>query len=143
MDSATDNNACTFRDILESAGFSQHVDVPNSRSGHTLDLIIDRNSCDLPSELAMDRQENCLLNHFETLCDLPSDHYAVICSLEITRPAATKKTLQYRDFKRIDKQKRREDLKSLFRPTLNLSLTNLMMPSARLSTNMRQRKPAL
>ena len=29
MDSATDHNACTFRDILESAGLHQHVDVPS------------------------------------------------------------------------------------------------------------------
>ena len=105
MDSSTDHNACTFRDILDSADLRQNVDVPTHCSGHTLDLVIDRNSCDLPSELAMDRQESCLLNHFETLSDLPSDDYAVICSLELPRPAATKKTLQYRNFKRIDKQK--------------------------------------
>ena len=93
MDSATDHNVCTFRDIVEFAGLRQHVDVPTHRSGHTLDLIIDRNSCDLPSEPAMNRQENCLLKHFETLSDLPSDHYAVICSLELLRHAATKKNL--------------------------------------------------
>ena len=112
MDSATDHNACTFRDILESSGLRQHVDVPTHRSGHTLYLIIDRNSCDLPSELAMDCQENCLLKHFETFSDLPSDHYVVICSLELPSPAASKKTLQYCNFKRTDKQKWREDNES-------------------------------
>ena len=105
MDSATDHSACTFKDILESAGLRQHVDVPTHRSGHTVDLIIDRNSCDVQSDLAIDRQENCLLKHFETLSDLPSDHYAVICSFQLPRPPATKKTLKYRDYKRIDKQK--------------------------------------
>ena len=91
MDSATDHSACTFRDILESAGLRQHVDVPTHRSGHTLDLIIDRNCCNLPSDLAIDRQENCLLKHFETLSDLPSDYYAVICSLQLPRPPAPRK----------------------------------------------------
>ena len=39
--SATDHNAYTFRDILESAGLHHHVNVPIHRNSYTLDLITD------------------------------------------------------------------------------------------------------
>ena len=77
MDVSTDTNANTFKDQLESAGLKQHVDGPTHRSGHTLDLIIDR-------------QEDKVFSSFSTLRDLPSDHYAVLCSVAFAKPALTK-----------------------------------------------------
>ena len=58
-------------------GLKQHVDGPTHPSGHTLDLIIDH-------------QEDKVLSSFSTLRDLPSDHYAVLCSVAFAQPAATK-----------------------------------------------------
>ena len=76
MDVSSDTNANAFKDQLESAGLKQHVDGPTHRSGHTLDLIIDH-------------QEDKVLASFSTLGDLPSDHYAVLCSVAFAQPAAT------------------------------------------------------
>lgn len=41
MDKDNGTNANAFKDILDSAGLTQHVTMPTHRAGHTLDLIID------------------------------------------------------------------------------------------------------
>ena len=77
MDVDTDTDANNFKDLLESAGFAQHVKGPTLRSGHTLDLIIDR-------------QNDTALSSFTTLMDLPSDHHAVLCSMAFAKPPVPK-----------------------------------------------------
>ena len=44
VDIPRDPNAIRFLDLLSSMGLDQHVDKPTHTSGHTLDLIITRNS---------------------------------------------------------------------------------------------------
>ena len=44
VDDSNDAYAVGFLDMLESMGFMQHVDVPTHEQGHTLDLVITRNS---------------------------------------------------------------------------------------------------
>ena len=39
---------------------------------------------------------------FETLSDLPSDHYGVVGSLNFPKPHCTTKTIQRRDLKRLE-----------------------------------------
>jgi hypothetical protein len=97
MDVSTDTNANTFKDQLESAGLKQHVDGPTHRSGHTLDLIIDR-------------QEDKVLSSFSTLRDLPSDHYAVLCSVAFAKPAATKSQYKQRRLRDMDLEALKEDI---------------------------------
>ena len=89
MDVPTDTSTSAFDDLLESAGLKQHVVGPTHRSGHTLDLIIDR-------------QDDTVLSSFTTLSDLPSDHYAVLCSVAFSKPAASKSQHKQRHLKDID-----------------------------------------
>jgi hypothetical protein len=79
----------SFKDLLESAGLIQRVTDPTYRSGNTLDLVIDR--C-----------ENTLLSSFSTITDLPSDHYAVVCSIGFAKPAVQKSQHKQRRHKDIN-----------------------------------------
>lgn len=75
MDKENDASVNVFRDLLESGGLEhcsnmlrQHVTVLTHRSGHTMDLNIDR-------------QEYTKLSEFCVLDDLPSDHICLIRSI--------------------------------------------------------------
>ena len=97
MESPGDCYAASFRDLLESAGLKQHVIGPTHRSGHTLDLIIDR-------------QEDQVLSEFSVLSDLPSDHSAVLCSVAFARPKASKSYFKQRRLGDIDMDTLKSDL---------------------------------
>ena len=80
MDKENDASVNVFKDLLESAGLEPDITVPTHRSGHTLDLIIDR-------------QEDTKLSEFCVLDDLPSDHSCLICSIAFAKPVASKSQL--------------------------------------------------
>jgi hypothetical protein len=89
MELQNDAHASTFRELLQSAGLRHHVTKTTHRSGHTLDLIIDR-------------QESKIISNVYTVTDLPSDHNAVLCSIALERPKASKSHFKYRKLKNID-----------------------------------------
>lgn len=115
MDVSDDTNASAFHDLLDSAGLKQHVTFPTHRCGHTLDLIIDR-------------QVDSVLSAFSARSDLPSDHYAVLCTVAFTRPRATKSQVVFRKFRDIDMEAWREDIldSDLHKPAVTLSNVNLL-----------------
>ncbi|XP_072044964.1 uncharacterized protein [Amphiura filiformis] len=76
-------------DILYSAGLKQHVTEPTHIRGHTLDLLITRDPQDSVSSVSVKR-------------DLPSDHYAVMCDILLSRPPATKRVIKSRQLRAID-----------------------------------------
>ena len=84
-------------DILESVGLKQHVNVPTHESGHTLDLIITRNC------------EDVVVNTPHATRFI-SDHAFVQCYLSCRRPTLEKKTISYRDLKKIDLDQFKVDL---------------------------------
>ena len=94
MESACYSTAAAFRDLLESAGLRQHV---THRSGHTLDLIIDRH-------------ENQILSGFSVLSDQPSDHSAVLCSVAFERPKASKSHFKQQRLRDIDLDALKSDI---------------------------------
>ena len=85
MDVSDNVNASAFRDLLESAGLKQHVSFPTHRCGHPLDLIIDR-------------QADNVLSAFFARSDLPSDHYAFLCTIAFQRSKTTKSQVVFRKF---------------------------------------------
>ena len=97
MDVSDNVNASAFRDLLESAGLKQHVSFPTHRCGHTLDLIIDR-------------QADNVLSAFSVRSDLPSDHYAVLCTIAFQRPKTTKSQVVFRKFCDMDMVAWKEDI---------------------------------
>ena len=71
VDDPNDSSARCFRELLESMSLTQHVNVLTHVEGHTLDLVITRNSDSL-------------------ICRAPftdftiSDHLPVVCSLRVS-----------------------------------------------------------
>ena len=92
-------NANVMKDLLESAGLEQHVHEPTHRRGHTLDLLITRTVDNLVSEV-------------EVIRGLPSDHYAVKCNVPFSRPGPVKKSVCYRELRKIDVEQFQQDIKS-------------------------------
>ncbi|XP_072043096.1 uncharacterized protein [Amphiura filiformis] len=97
MEDMSDRDASIFRDLLESSDLQQHVDQPTHRKGHTLDLVVSSKSDNLVSSVRVH-------NH------LPSDHYAVTCIADVSRPAISKHCFKVRDFKNIDFEQMRQDI---------------------------------
>ena len=73
---------------VDSLGFKQHVHEPTHRAGHTLDLLFTRDSDDI--------------DHVNLLSSLPSDHSALVATVNLTRPPNPKKEVSFRKFRSID-----------------------------------------
>ncbi|XP_072020366.1 uncharacterized protein [Amphiura filiformis] len=92
-----DREASLFLDLIDSAGLKQFVTVPTHIKGNTLDLIITRSTDNFVS--------NVSATNF-----LPSDHAAVLCSLDIVRPETTKMEIRIRKLRDIDLNTFRNDI---------------------------------
>jgi hypothetical protein len=98
MDNPSHPSTKKFMDTLYSFGLIQHVRQPTHKSGHTLDLLITRQSEAL-SDVSV----------YDTLI---SDHAAVLFKLKSKRPPLPKKELEYGKLKRIDMDKFAQDIRS-------------------------------
>jgi len=70
VDDLADSNAIQFLSILDHANLTQHVSFPTNRHSHTLDLVI--------------TSANSTLSPNVTSLPSPTDHFPIICSLNIT-----------------------------------------------------------
>ena len=98
MDEENDAAVNVFKDLLESACLKHHITIPTYRSGHTLDLIIDR-------------QEDTKLSEFCVLDDLPSDHSCLICSIAFAKPVASKSQYKQRRLRDVDMEAFKRDIR--------------------------------
>ncbi|KAJ8034276.1 hypothetical protein HOLleu_21042 [Holothuria leucospilota] len=83
VDIPNDREASCFMDLLDSAGFQQHVHVATHRAGHTLDLVISRRSSHTLKDIAV-------------FTGSPSDHHIVKCDVNISSPLPVKTTIRSR-----------------------------------------------
>ena len=74
---------------MGSVGLIPYINGPTHRSGHTLDLYIDR-------------QNVQMLSDFKIVSSMPSDHYAGICSIAFPRPRPTRKAVKQRQLRKIN-----------------------------------------
>ncbi|ELT91248.1 hypothetical protein CAPTEDRAFT_214477 [Capitella teleta] len=88
IDNAECTNSRNFMDLIHSYGLDQHVNTPTHRSGHTLDLAMTLRIDPHPHVTALDL----------TL----SDHYAIVCFIDIQTPTQTSQPITYRSLKKID-----------------------------------------
>ena len=91
VDDRTDRNARQFLDLLFMFGMKQHVQESTHRYGHTLDLLISRESENVLSDVAI----------------LPglSDHFAIQCNLLLRKPKAVRQSIVTRNLKLMDRAK--------------------------------------
>ena len=89
VDDSTNPDATRLLDLLDSMSLCQHVTQPTHELGHTIDLIITRESdsiiCDSP-----------ITDH------LFSDHLSVLTTLRATKPKIISRERIYRKIKSID-----------------------------------------
>ena len=97
MDSATDSNSVSFLNVISSLNLQQHVQFPTHTSGHTLDLVLTR------------ANDNFISNVSSTSY-LPSDHVAVICSMNIRKPKPIKVKIRTRKIQQINIEAFRQDI---------------------------------
>ena len=115
VDGTDDSDARRFRGLLDSMGLDQHVKVSTHISGHTLDLIITRNS-------------DQLLVSAPWADHLFSDHMPVHCNILVEKPSFKKSQISYRKLKSINMEALRNDLSKsdLCNNTLSLELNDLV-----------------
>jgi hypothetical protein len=83
-------HSCNFQSLLDSSDLKQHVSFPTHKHGHTLDLLLSRNTSNIISSV-------------EWSIPFISDHYTVHASIDIptkARPSLIKKLV--RSFRKID-----------------------------------------
>ncbi len=97
LDKTDDGDGLKIKTILDSYGLQQLVGEPTHQNNHTLDAVITRTVESPVSDL--------------TVTDpLLSDHKAVTFNLNTQRPPLPKKTIVYRNFKKINVEKLKEDI---------------------------------
>ena len=75
-------------DLLDMFGLEQHISQTTHSKGHILYFIVSRQSENVLQDARVD--------------SLFSDHYALLCSLQIIRPPPQKERIKYRKLKNID-----------------------------------------
>ena len=98
-DVPTDADGIRSIDLLDSRGLLQHVKRPTYIHGHTLDLLITRQS------------DNIIAKESETERYF-SGHAVVLCYLRRAKPTSTVKLAEFRKLKAIDMQKILEDIRT-------------------------------
>ena len=83
VDVPDDANAIRFLDLLESMALTQHANTTTHRLGHTLDLIITRES-------------ECLVLNTPIVDCYLSDHSTVLYNLALQKPQLTVKEVSFK-----------------------------------------------
>ena len=99
VDDVRDPVAMRFTHLLETFNLKQHISESTHRNGHTLDLIITR-------------ADECIASNFKVDDPVISDHYAVGCTISLSKTVFERKEIHYRKLKSIDISQFREDLAS-------------------------------
>ena len=107
LDVKTKTHTRRFIELLESNGFKQHVHEPTHYLGHTLDILITRDTSDIvanvtATDIGLCNDDKLVLR----------DHFAIVCNVKQQQPTTTIETVQYRNFKSIYVELFRVDIKS-------------------------------
>ena len=104
FDNQSNPNTAKLIDILDNYSFSQSVNEPTQDSGHILDWIMFR---------PLDR----ILQSTAVTHALTSDHFCVVCDLNVTVPSALAVFREGRNLRRLDLVAFKEDLRSAVSPS--------------------------
>ena len=113
-------NTKTFLHILESSGLQQHIHEPTHHLGHTLDVIISRDTSSIPTDVEVLYIVLCNENRVTI-----RDHYAVISTLKHAMPRAAKKLVNYRKLQSIGMPSFCEDIATSSMNTTTVPVSEL------------------
>ena len=97
VDAADNVDAIKRLELFQSTGLEQHFNVPTLVGGHTLDLIVTRQSKRIISSAP----------HADYLF---SDHTAVLCELQVDKVILDKSQVSYRKIKSVDLDTLKDEL---------------------------------
>ena len=83
VDDPCDNNACQFLEIMDSSNYTNHVNAPTTRSGHTLDLVLSN-------------KDMCSVRNVQVEPDSIYVHRLVIFELDLMTHKKIKKKITFR-----------------------------------------------
>ena len=92
-------------DNLKACGLKQHVHEPTHIHGHTLDVVISRDTSDVVSDVTV--TDPVLCDH---LGAASRDHFAVSFTTYLPKPAPIQKTVSYRKLRQIKVEVFRQDI---------------------------------
>ena len=96
-DNSDDASTRKLNDIVGMFGFEQSVNEATHEEGHTVDLVLSRNSDLVLSKTSVDK-------------NLKSDHFAIKCKLNVKKLPPPKTTYSFRKIKNIDPTSFKSDL---------------------------------
>ena len=133
FETLNDHNSRKMHDTPEIFSLSQSVTEPTHKHSHLLDLVFLRHN--------RSRLRSSCLDH-----GLTSDHIAVLCQLDIPKPAVQPVTTQFRSISKIDKTSFKQDLAQSITPLtpitdFNRQLSVLDKHAPLCHRTVRQRKP--
>ena len=107
LDNQTLHHTVEFIQSLESHGLQQHIQVPTHHHGHTLDVLISRDTSTLLTDINLCNDDG----------DLIRDHYSIECTIEQSTQLQNREIASYRNVKQIDIDQFCKDVSES--PTLN------------------------
>ncbi|PIK53461.1 hypothetical protein BSL78_09647 [Apostichopus japonicus] len=105
LDVDTDSHAQCFLDALKACGFQQHVREPTHIHGHTLAVVISRDTNDVVSDATFTDPVLC-----DQLGKASRDHFDVSFTTNLPKPVPIRKLVSYRKFSKIDMEAFRQDI---------------------------------
>ena len=88
FDSNSDPNVKSLKSLFPTLHLVQHISVPTHRRGHTLDWLI--------------ASEDISIQDIEGVDKLPSDHFVMLFSFNLRKPARATRNVSSRDIRRIN-----------------------------------------
>ncbi|XP_060563505.1 uncharacterized protein LOC132722906, partial [Ruditapes philippinarum] len=108
LDIPDNNDTRKFTSNLDACGMHQHVREPTHVAGHTLDVVISRETDNIVSNIKVvdpglsDSSGNIL-----------RDHFAVTFDVKASKPAPVRKLVSYRKLRAIDIDSFRDDIRKM------------------------------
>ena len=112
IDNQTLHHTVEFIQSLESHGLQQHIQVPTHHHGHTLDVLISRDTSTLLTDIEVKDINLCNDDG-----DLIRDHYSIECTFQQSTQLQNREIVSYRNVKQIDIDQFCKDVSES--PTLN------------------------
>ena len=107
LDINTNPHTRQFTNLLACSGLKQHVNEPTHILGHTLDILITRDTSDVVCNV-----EVVDIGLSDNDGNVIRDHYAITCFITQPSPATTRKTVSYRKLKSINVDSFRNDIQA-------------------------------
>lgn len=107
IDNEGDHDSQQFMSSLNAHGLTQHVHEPTHIHGHTLDVVITRDTSNIISHTVVTDPGLC--DHLGTLS---KDHFAVSFTTTIAKPVPVQKAVTFRKLRAINVESFRQDIVS-------------------------------